>query len=208
MFWACNLFPFWGEGWTFLHMTAGKLKVCSILWRSEVPPLLKLSSKRPRLVCESVSNSLLFSLSLPSKNKDIWEKLQAWSNSWDTNAIARQNDAFSLLPPPGAAQTLCREAIFFNLINIDWGERDSRNRLLQQHSRAFIRSTRRVPRVCQDVFTRLVAIAFHTESYKSTRDKQLTVCYILLMLLNIPDSVCLFDRLVCAYFKLTESPVW
>ena len=173
-------------------MTASKLKVCSILRRSEVPPLLKLSSKRPRIVCESVSNSLLFSLSLPSKNKDIWEELQAWSNSWDTNAIARQNDAISLIPLPG----------------IDWGEGDSSNRLLQQHSRAFIRSTRRVPRVSQDVFTRLVAIAFHTESYKSTRDKQLTVCYILLMLLNIPDSVCLFDGLVCAYFKLTESPVW
>ena len=127
-------------------MTASKLKVCSILWRSEVPLLFKLSSKRPRIVCESVSNSLLFSLSLPSKNKDIWEELQAWSNSWDTNAITRQNDAFSLLPPPGAVQTLCREAIFFNTINIDWGERDSRNRLLQQHSRAFIRSRRRVPR--------------------------------------------------------------
>ena len=62
--------------------------------------------------------------------------------------------------------------------------------------------------VSQDVFPRLVAIAFHTEGYKSTRDKQLTVRNILLMLLNIPDSVCLFDGLVCAYFKLTESPVW
>ena len=55
-------------------MTVGKLKVCSILRRSEVPPLLKLSSKRPRIVCESVSNSLLFSLSLFHRNIKTFER--------------------------------------------------------------------------------------------------------------------------------------
>ena len=37
---------------------------------------------------------------------------------------------------------------------------------------------------------------------------KLTVSYVLLMFLNVPDCVCLFDGFIRANFKLVKTPVW
>ena len=67
--------------------------------------------------------------------------LLANGSPWDANAEAHQNDAFSR-PPPLPPLPLVHSCI--NAINIAWGEGDSRNRLLQQHSQILLRGRIRV----------------------------------------------------------------
>ena len=59
--------------------------------------------------------------------------------SWDTNAIARQNEVFSLSPSPRCSVDVLHSSFVSTQSTLLRGERDSRYRLLQQHTQAFLR---------------------------------------------------------------------
>ena len=60
--------------------------------------------------------------------------------SWDTNPIARQNEAFSLSPPPQCSVDVLHSSFVSTQSTLPRGEGNSGNGLLQQHTQAFLRA--------------------------------------------------------------------
>ena len=98
-------------------------------------------------------------------------------DSYDTNAIARQNEVFSLSPSPRCSVDVLHSSFVSTQSTLLRGEGDSRNRLLQQHTQAFLRGRIWVhlPKcvfvpnllVSQDVLTRVLV--------RNTRNLQFSI---------------------------------